>query len=57
MVGSLIARWYLRPRLTALPAREALVPLLFVHATRYVGLVFLVPSVVPPAVPRRQRRG
>lgn len=51
VVASLIARWYVWPRLTALPVREALVPLLFVHATRYVGLVFLVPSVVPPAVP------
>lgn len=51
VVGGLIARWYVWPRLAALPAREALIPLLFVHATRYVGLVFLVPSVVPPGVP------
>ncbi len=51
VVGTLIARWYVWPRLAALSARDALIPLLFVHATRYVGLVFLVPSVVPPGVP------
>jgi hypothetical protein len=31
--------------------RQALAPLLFVHATRYVGLVFLMPTVVPLGVP------
>jgi hypothetical protein len=51
LVGSLLARWYVWPRLAALPTRGALAPLLFVHATRYVGLVFLVPTVVPPGVP------
>jgi hypothetical protein len=51
VVGTLVARWYVWPRLTALPLRTALIPLLLVHATRYVGLVFLVPSVVPPDLP------
>jgi len=51
VVGSLLARWHVWPRLAALPARPALPPLLFVHATRYVGLAFLVPTVVPPDVP------
>ena len=51
VVGSLLARWHVWPRLAALPARRALPPLLFVHATRYVGLAFLVPTVVPPDVP------
>ena len=51
VVGSLLARWHVWPRLAALPARRALPPLLFVHATRYIGLVFLVPTVVPPGVP------
>jgi hypothetical protein len=51
VVGTLIARWYIWPRLAPLSTRRALLPLLFVHATRYVGLVFLVPSVVPPGVP------
>ena len=51
LVGSLLAHWYVWPRLAALPTRRAVAPLLFVHATRYVGLVFLVPTVVPPGVP------
>ena len=51
VVGSLLARWHVWPRLAALPTRRALPPLLFVHATRYIGLVFLVPTVVPPGVP------
>jgi hypothetical protein len=51
VVGALIARWYVWPRLVPLSTRHALLPLLFVHATRYVGLVFLVPSVVPPGLP------
>jgi hypothetical protein len=52
LVGSLVARWHVWPRLAALPTRRALEPLLFVHATRYVGLVFLVPTTVPPAFRR-----
>jgi hypothetical protein len=51
LVGSLLARWYVWPRFAALPTHRALAPLLFVHATRYVGLVFLVPTVVGPGVP------
>ena len=51
VVGALLARWHVWPRLAALPTRRALPPLLFVHATRYIGLVFLVPTVVPPGVP------
>lgn len=51
LVGSLLARWHVWPRLAALPTRRALEPLLFVHATRYVGLVFLVPTTVPPGLP------
>jgi hypothetical protein len=47
----LAARWYVRPRLAALPLREALQPLLLLHAFRHLGLVFLVPTVVGPALP------
>ena len=52
VVGTLVARWYVWPRLTALPLRSGLIPLLLVHATRYVGLVFLehAPPTVKPAV-------
>ena len=34
VVGTLLARWHVWPRLAALPTRRALPPLLFVHATR-----------------------
>ena len=51
VVGTLLARWYVWPSLATLSVRRALMPLLFVHATRYMGLVFLVPTVVPPGVP------
>jgi hypothetical protein len=51
LVYSLIARWYVVPRLAALPLRDALTPLLLLHAFRYLGMVFLVPTVVGPALP------
>ena len=48
---SLIARFYVAPRLAALPLSTALTPLLLLHAFRHVGMVFLVPTVVGPALP------
>ena len=51
VVYSLIAHWYVVPRLAALPLRDALTPLLLLHAFRYLGMVFLVPTVVGPALP------
>ena len=47
----LIARWYVAPRLAALPLHTALMPLLFLHAFRHLGMVFLVPAVVAPTLP------
>src|SRR5712691_11806755 len=46
VVYGLIARWYVAPRLAALPLPSALSPLLFLHAFRHLGMVFLVPTVV-----------
>src|SRR5207244_9413127 len=46
IVYSLIAGWYVRPRLAPLPLPSALTPLLFLHAFRHLGMVFLVPTVV-----------
>jgi len=43
---SLIAKWYLMPYLSKLPAVDALTPLLLLHSFRYVGLAFLIPGVV-----------
>jgi len=52
LVGySLIARFYVTPRLAALPLSAALIPLLLLHAFRHVDMVFLVPTVVRPALP------
>ena len=48
---TLIARWYVNPRLAALPVDRALQPLLVLHASRHMGLVFLVPTVVGGTLP------
>jgi len=52
IVYALIAKWYLWPRLTALPLHEALVPLLFLHAMRHIGTTVLVTVILDPAVPQ-----
>ena len=41
---SLLARWFVAPRLVGLPREVALQPLLAVHTLRYIGLVFLAPA-------------
>ncbi|HEY7654427.1 MAG TPA: hypothetical protein VIG07_16550 [Methylomirabilota bacterium] len=51
VVYGLVARWYVSPRLAVLPLGAALQPLLVLHALRHLGLVFLVPTVVGPALP------
>ena len=42
---------YFWPELRSRPRAEALRPLLLLHAFRFVGLAFLVPGVVSPALP------
>lgn len=51
LVYGLVARWYVTPRLASRPLHAALQPLLALHASRHLGMVFLVPSVVGPALP------
>ena len=51
LVYGLVARWYVTPRLASRPLHAALQPLLVLHAFRHLGMVFLVPSVVGPALP------
>jgi hypothetical protein len=46
----LVTRLYIWPRLRALPRNEALLPLILPRAFRFVGLSFLVPGVVSPAL-------
>jgi hypothetical protein len=53
VIYSLIAAWYVAPRLARLPLVAALLPLLFVHASRHLGMVFLVPTVVGTPLPAR----
>ena len=48
--GMIVAR-YVWPALRDRPRTEALRPVLFLHAFRFVGLSFLVPGVVSPALP------
>jgi hypothetical protein len=52
---SLIAWWYVVPRLAGLPRELALVPLLWVHAFRVVGGTILAPGAVGPGVPMEFR--
>ena len=52
---SLIAFWYVRPRLDPLPRELALVPLLWVHAFRFVGGTILAPGAVAAGVPTEFR--
>jgi hypothetical protein len=48
---SLIAWWYVWPRLSGLPRQVALAPLVWVHAFRIVGGTILAPGAVAAAVP------
>ncbi len=51
IVYALVAHWYIAPRLAAVPLAAALMVLLFPHALRTFGMVFLVPTVVDPNLP------
>jgi hypothetical protein len=52
---SLIAFWYVVPRLSGLPREVALAPLLWVHAFRIVGGTILAPGAVGHGVPMEFR--
>ncbi len=47
-----VARWYVWPALLKLSRNSALIPLLFVHVPRYVGMTLLVSGLVDPKLPR-----
>lgn len=51
VVYGLFAKWYVAPWLAEKPIHQALVPLVFPHALRHVGLLFLVPGVVAQPLP------
>jgi hypothetical protein len=48
---SLLASWYVAPRLSGMPRELGLAPLLWVHAFRIVGGTILAPGAVGPGVP------
>ncbi|MDB6090364.1 MAG: hypothetical protein JWN85_3148 [Gammaproteobacteria bacterium] len=47
----IVAKRYIWPKLRLLRRAEALRPLLILHSFRFMGLAFLVPGVVSPALP------
>ena len=51
-VCAIVVAWYVWPYLTKLPRNSALVPLLFVHVPRYVGMTLLVTYMIDPKLPR-----
>ncbi|BBX45774.1 hypothetical protein GCM10009641_71870 [Mycobacterium cookii] len=44
--------WYVWPSLTKRSRNSALIPLIFVHMFRYVGMTLLVTGMVDPKIPR-----
>ena len=55
VVFGIVAVWYVWPYLTKLSRNSALIPLLFVHVPRYVGMTLLVTGMVDPKLPREFR--
>ncbi|MGA9764455.1 MAG: hypothetical protein WCD20_21065 [Rhodomicrobium sp.] len=51
-VYAIVAAWYVWPYLTKFSRNSALIPLLFVHVPRYVGMTLLVTGMVDPKLPR-----
>jgi len=52
LLYTLIARWYIAPRLATMSLAAALEPLLLHHTTRTLGMTLLVSAVVGPGVPQ-----
>jgi hypothetical protein len=44
---------YLLPRLSRLEPRAVVLPILLLHATRHLGLMFLAPGAVYPGIPQQ----
>jgi len=49
---ALAAKWYVWPRLAAMPRASALTPLLLIHTLRTLGLTVIVPAVTDPKLPQ-----
>ncbi len=48
---SLVAKWYILPRLAGVPVRTALQPFLLLHSFRHIGLMFLASGAVNTTLP------
>ena len=55
VVFGIIATWYAWPSLAKLPRNSALIPLLWIHVFRYVGMTLLVAGMVDPKLPTEFR--
>ncbi len=51
IVFSLLAKWYVAPRLSRLPLKQALVPLLWINVFRYLPLNLFSPGQVSADIP------
>ena len=51
VVYALLAKWYVLPWLAEQPTHQALMPLIFPHALRHLGLAFLVPELIAQPLP------
>ena len=51
LTWGLVAKYYIWPFVRAQRGRAGFRPILLLHATRFVGLGFLVPGVADPAIP------
>ncbi len=49
---AIVVAWYVWPSLARLSRNSALIPLLFVHVFRYVGMTLLVTDMIDPKLPR-----
>lgn len=52
VVCTFVVSWYVWPYLTRLSLNAALIPPLFVHVPRYVGMTLLVPYMMDPKLPK-----
>jgi len=52
VVCAIVVAWYVWPYLTKLSRNSAVIPLLFVHVPRYVGMTLLITGMIDPKLPR-----
>ena len=51
VIYSMIAKFYIWPRLQKMALEDALIPLLFVLSFRYIGLIFFLPEILGNPLP------